>query len=206
MPTIPGDYEIRYVANPEARVLAKIPIVITEAKATVDTHEKVVAGAELEVDWTGPGGGSDRILLVPADQAANDDAVKSWRTDRGTPARLLSPETPGQYEVRYANRDGKTLARQTVMLTEARAVFGEIPREVGVSQAIPITWEAANHPGDRVLIMPKTAADRDIAGGISANGGSPKTLRAPAKPGDYELRYVTGQSRKVLARVPILVK
>ena len=35
--------------------------------------------------------------------------------------------------------------------------------------------------------------------------GSPLTVKAPKEPGNYELRYVTAQDKKVLARLPITV-
>lgn len=204
MPAKPGQYEIRYVASAVDRILTRVPIKVTEAKATVATVEEAVAGAELEVDWTGPAGGSDMIALVPASHTGKGGYQKLWRTNKGTPAKLLSPETPGAFEVRYVSRGGETLARQAVKLTEAKASI-EASKTISVSQALTVKWTGPNNPGDRVCLKPKSAPDRDIGGSLSAQSGSPQTIRAPNKPGDYELRYITGQQRAVLAREPVTV-
>lgn len=204
MPAKPGQYEIRYVASAVDRILTRVPVKVTEAKATVATVDEAVAGAELEVDWTGPAGTADYVVLVPANHTGKRDFLKTAHTNKGTPAKLLSPETPGAFEVRYVSRDGETLARQAVKLTEARASI-EAPKTIGVSQALIVKWTGPNNPGDRITIQPKGSPDRNIGGSISAQSGSPQTIRVPNKPGDYEMRYITGQQRAVLAREPVTV-
>jgi Ca-activated chloride channel family protein len=204
MPAKPGSYEIRYVASAVDRIVTRVPIKVTEAKATVATSEEVVAGTEIEVDWTGPAGGADYVVIVPANHTAKGNYLKSWRADKGTPAKLLTPETAGAFEVRYVNRGGEALARQAVKLTEAKAGF-DAPKTIRVSQALIIKWTGPNNPGDHVTIQPKGSPDRNIGGGISAQSGSPQTIRTPSKAGEYELRYVTGQLRSILAREPITV-
>jgi Ca-activated chloride channel family protein len=55
------------------------------------------------------------------------------------------------------------------------------------------------------VIVPKTAADGTWKHTTYTRGGSPAKVAAPIEPGVSEIRYVSGEGYKVLARRPITV-
>jgi hypothetical protein len=68
-----------------------------------------------------------------------------------------------------------------------------------------VRWQGPNNDHDYITIVPK--GEREGAYGEYAytSNGNPATLLAPANPGEYELRYSTGQSNATLARASIRI-
>ena len=68
-----------------------------------------------------------------------------------------------------------------------------------------ITWTGPNNPGDYITIVPKGLPDGQYRDYATTSNGSPLTVKAPKDAGDAEIRYMTGQGGKVLARIAIEV-
>jgi Ca-activated chloride channel homolog len=68
-----------------------------------------------------------------------------------------------------------------------------------------VQWSGPAGQGDYIAIAPVGAPEGSQAAYASARGSSPARLRAPEKPGDYEIRYVIGQSKRTLASQPVKV-
>ena len=123
---IPGDYEVAYVLHPGARVIARHPITIEAAQASVSAPATVTAGEAFEVSYEGDGFRGDRVVLV--DAASSDDRMWSVSGNygffaangggTGTITERLTA-TPGAYEVRYVTGlQHQVLARAPVTITE----------------------------------------------------------------------------------------
>jgi hypothetical protein len=69
---------------------------------TLDAPDEVNAGAQFEVEWTGPDGPSDYITIVPAGSAEGAYLSYAYTRD-GSPATLTAPDDPGAYEIWYAS-------------------------------------------------------------------------------------------------------
>ncbi|HZH52469.1 MAG TPA: VWA domain-containing protein [Microvirga sp.] len=103
LPSEPGAYEVRFVleANGTYKVLASAPIQVEPAVGSVSAPERVKAGTEVSIAYTGPKGDGDYITIVPVGSAP--DAYTDFRTvsPEGAPVTLQAPEEAGAYEVRY---------------------------------------------------------------------------------------------------------
>lgn len=112
-PRDPMAAEVRLVARGPV-ILARAPIRLTEASASVQAPASVATESTFTVQWQGPGGQGDFITIVPAGSA--DDAYESYSYMEGTSGgvELQSPSTAGSYEVRYVRKDNVVIARQTV--------------------------------------------------------------------------------------------
>lgn len=116
-PGNPGRYEVRYVLHAPGgdQVLARQPIALAPAVATLTAPDEARAGEALTVRFTGPRGGGDFVTIVPA--GAADDAYDSWMGTDGdaTEWEVDAPAAPGAYEIRYVLRaereGGQVLAR-----------------------------------------------------------------------------------------------
>jgi hypothetical protein len=132
VPEKPGDYEIRYITLAH-RMLAKAPLSITAAEASIKGPGTVVAGSHFKVEWKGPGNDYDHIIL--ALKGAPEDQWKASRgAGKGGSTLIDAPLEAGQYELRYqGGLTQGTLARDDLQVTPAKQEPGQIRVSVAKS-------------------------------------------------------------------------
>jgi len=203
-PIEPGPYEVRYVTNRSKTILARSPLEVTAATATINAPAQVTLGADFEVKWQGPNNKGDFITIVP--KGAADNAFASYvETDKGAAVTLTAPPEAGDCEVRYVTGQArKVLARHPVRITTADITM-TAPAEAIAGSSIDVQWTGPNNTGDYITVVAKATPDGDYANYTETRKGSPLKLLMPITPGDAELRYMSGQGRKVLARRAITI-
>ena len=203
-PDAPGDYEIRYLTAQKYYTLASAPVRVGGAEATLSGPSRVDAGQTFNVQWTGPDNDLDWIGLFPA--GAENNAYAMYRyTKAGNPAELRAPDNPGSYEARYLTAQNTVLGTLAV---EVGAVSASVsaPAEVVGGAWFEFSWTGPDNPGDYIGMVAAGAGDRARHAVYAyTKKGNPGSMSAPLEPGDYELRYETGQSGSVLASTPIRV-
>ncbi|NOX41434.1 MAG: VWA domain-containing protein [Alphaproteobacteria bacterium] len=115
MPAEPGDYILRYMLNASPdEMLASANIRLESVSASVKSKASGMAGGKLIVNWQGPDYARDYIAIAPK---GGGRYVTSIYTKYGSPLEIKLPKKPGQYEVWYVMKEGKTvLARQDLTL------------------------------------------------------------------------------------------
>ena len=73
------------------------------------------------------------------------------------------------------------------------------------SRARSLTWSGPKNDGDSLTFVPKGLPDGRYAAYADASKGSPVTIKAPAEAGPAEIRYMSGQGARVLARRALTV-
>jgi Ca-activated chloride channel family protein len=159
----------------------------------------------LNVNWTGPGNSGDYITIVaktkPDGQYGNYGVLS-----KRSPVAVLVPIEPGEAELRYMTGQGaKVLARRALRVVVAQIIL-EAPDEALAGQSVTVTWSGPNFGGDYITIVPKKTPDGQYAAYANASGGSPLKIVAPKALGEVEVRYMSGQGSKVLARRPLVIK
>jgi hypothetical protein len=203
-PTTTGEAEIRYMTGQGRKVLARRALRILAADASLSAPDQAVAGATIQVAWTGPNNAGDYVTVV-LPGAAEGDYGDYKDTRIGSPLALLMPVLVGEVELRYVVGQGhKVLARRTLRLVAAEVTLAG-PDEAAAGSAVSLTWTGPNYSGDYLTIVPAEAPDGQYAKYQNTSAGSPLTVSAPDKPGACEIRYMTGQGDKVLARRPIRI-
>lgn len=81
----------------------------------------------------------------------------------------------------------------------------QAPAEIGAGKRLSVAWTGPNNPRDYITIVRRDAANTRYGNYADTRLGSPLELLAPIETGEWELRYVTGQTKTVLARSPIVV-
>jgi Ca-activated chloride channel family protein len=173
--------------------------------ASVSALAEVAAGSRFEVDWQGPNNPGDYITIVPA--GSPEGTYQSYfDTANGNPGTLVASDQPGEYEVRYVmgQRSG-TLASTRVTVTGVSASLSA-PREVAVGTDLAVEWEGPDNPNDYITIVPAGSPEGSYASYFYTSDGSPGTLTAPDEAGDYEVRYVMGQSEATLSAIRVRVR
>ena len=201
-PLEPGDYELRYVQGRD-NVLARQPIRIDGASASLEAPASLPANTEIVVSWTGPASRSDFITIV--EPGAGDSAYTTYGYPKDGEPELsfTTPLEPGAYELRYVQGGRQVLARQPITVDPVEASLSG-PESVSAGSTFSVTFEGPDHRADFVTIVKPDARESSYASYHYARGDSPADLTAPDEPGLYELRYVHA-GRRVIARRPIEV-
>ncbi|HEX2839549.1 MAG TPA: hypothetical protein VHN77_15635 [Phycisphaerales bacterium] len=200
-----GAAEVRYMTGQGSKVLARREVTIAAPDVTLDAPADAIAGTTIRVTWAGPNNSGDYITIVPKEFP--DGRYGNYtNTSKGSPMDLLAPITAGDAELRYMTGQGaKVLARRAITISAASITLMADP-ECAPGAAVSVTWTGPNNPGDYITIVPKITPDEGYAAYANTDKGSPLSINAPKDAGDAEIRYVAGQGRVVLARVPIRVR
>jgi Ca-activated chloride channel family protein len=185
-------------------VLARRPIRVIAAAVSLSAPDEAIAGTAIQVTWTGPNNAGDYITLVTT--GAPDNQYGNYtNTSTGSPLTLLTPIMNGSAELRYVTgQRHRVLARRSINIVAAKVTLAA-PPEGQVGSAISITWTGPNNPGDYITVVPKATPDGQYGHYTNTDKGSPLSVNLPKEAGDAEVRYMTGQGNKVLARVAIKV-
>lgn len=201
-PIDPGAAEVRYVAARSHTVLARAPLEIRPAEITLSAPAQAIAGAVVAVEWTGPGNAGDYLTIVaksaPDGEYSNYDAARA-----GSVAKVAAPITAGEAEIRYMSGQGRRVLARRALTIAAAEVTLKAPEEAPAGSVVPVEWTGPGNTGDYLTIVPRNAADGSYANYAAALAGSVANVTAPIDAADCEVRYMTGQGAKVLARRPI---
>jgi Ca-activated chloride channel family protein len=204
MPSSPGEYEIRYVLAQDRAILATTPISITQAEVSLSAPDTADLGTTIEVDWTGPDSSGDFIAIYPADE---EDAryTAYTRTRKGSPLKLAMPAEPGDYEIRYVLNQDKTILATSAITITAGEVSVDAPDTAVAEETINVSWQGPDGSGDFIAIYPAGDESAKYTSYKRTKSNNPLTLKMPAEPGEYEIRYVLNQGKTILARHTITV-
>lgn len=203
-PIAPGSYELRYVTQRSRTILGRAPIEVVAASATLDAAAEVVLGSQFAVTWTGPDNQGDYITIVPGDWPDEKYASFAY-TEKGSPLSLTAPTETGELELRYVTGQAhKVLARRAIKVIDA-AVTLAAPAEAVAGSTIQVEWTGPNNSGDYITVVAKPIPDGQYGAYTNTASGSPLKLLLPIMIGEAELRYMTGQGNKVLARRAITI-
>lgn len=172
--------------------------------ATVQPPAQVLAGADFQVAWTGPANRDDYLTIVRKD--APDGTYAQYALTRiGNPLSLTAPVEPGECEVRYmTSRARSVLGRAPITVLPAGATLSAVA-EITLDTTVSVAWTGPDNPNDYITIVAKDEADGKYGTYTLTNKGSPLTVNSPLTTGEAEVRYMTGQGGKVLARRPIKI-
>ena len=170
--------------------------------ATLEAPAEVAAGSEFEVHWTGPNGKGDYVTIV-AKGTPQGQYGDYRQTRNGSPVKLRAPDALGEHEVRYIQGGSKRiLASAPVRLTAIEATL-DAPQEVPAGAEVSVDWTGPDNRGDYITIVEKGAPEGTYNRYRETRLGNPAKLQVPDAVGDYELRYVVGQSKRTLASRPV---
>jgi len=201
-PEEPGRYLLRYYTTGK-NTLAETTIEVIPAEASVQVAESVMAGANLAITWVGPKNERDRLAIFTLDGRQMLESRQIHRRNIGSPTDLEAPQIPGEYLVRYTTWDKNTLAETTVRVTPPTATL-EAVAQVQPNQDFEILWSGPNNRIDKIELV-SLATGQPVESRLIRSRRAPLILRAPAIPGDFELRYKAFGTR-VLISQPLAVR
>ncbi|NNF66041.1 MAG: hypothetical protein HKM98_00875 [Gammaproteobacteria bacterium] len=219
-PPVAGDYEIRYTMKVSNAILARRPIRVSDSVYTLNAPDQAPVSTAIKIDWSGTLTAGDFVTMVPGESDRIFDNTRYAALQPGRPAQLTTPETPGEYEIRYVMNGGKTkhddmrfAIQQSIpfVVTDVVARVDGPPRAVGGS-TIEVSWQGPNNgwQDDVLTIVPHGANEFNrysiakLVNGEEAN--NPASIRVPVINGNYDIAYVIVPGERIIARTPLSVK
>lgn len=206
VPATAGTYEVRYVNPRRDAVLARTPVAVQDAQASLDAPESVMAGSRLKVVARGPHGGQHWVGFAPIGSPVGSHLDYARLSGPVSEVELIPPAEPGTYELRYVlNENERVIASRQIAV---------VPSEVEVS------GPASVMAGDVYPFAARGPVDARHWIGFAAAGSGPGDYRdytrpeaspasgvlsAPVEPGSYELRYVLNEGERVAASQRVTV-
>jgi Ca-activated chloride channel family protein len=202
LPAEPGDYEIRYVLNNPTTVLAAIPITATPVEATLEAAPSAAAESQMAVTWTGPDYPGDWIGTAEVGSSDASYITYSYTRD-GSPLEVQAPSEPGTYELRYVLGQGDAVLTRITFEVTANQASVSAPEAAPAGSQVQVTWSGPNYGPDYIATAEVGSDDAAYLTYEYTRAGSPLSITLPDAPKAYEIRYVLGDSRTVLARTTI---
>jgi len=201
LPERAGAYTIVYVSKKDG-VLHSVAIAADPVTATLNAPDKVTANSGFEVVWTGPDNKGDTITIGNAKGRPIPYSSKGYTAQNPKKMALKAPEKPGSYTILY-------LTGRSVVATRPLTVTGfeatiEAPASVAANSAFSIRWTGPDNPKDYITIGKANGTPIPYSSyGYTARHPGKMPLKAPEKPGDYTVVYVSGKTPVV--HVPLKV-
>jgi len=204
-PSMDAELDLIYVVGKTLAVSARYPLKVTAPAVSLAAPDRIAAGERFEITWSGPEGDEDFLSLALPEYL--DDAYLEWgRIEDGKVLTFRAPDKPGVYEVRYVDGDtGKALARTRIEVMSIPIEL-RVPSTSAAGLRFEVQWTGPAAPGDFISISKPGSHPHQHLDWASTTFSSPLTLAAPPKPGTYEVRYVTGSGREILAFTTIEVR
>jgi hypothetical protein len=198
------EYELRYILAVRDTIIGRKRITVGAVSASVVAPEKVAAGAKFSVTWKGPNNPRDFITIVKAGTAPKQYGPYEY-TSKGSPLQLTAPDVAGEYEVRYLTAQSYATLGTAKLTVGAATASIQAPAEAVAGTSFPVSWKGPGNAHDYLTIVGKGAREGEFGHYAYTARGNPLNMLAPVAPGEYELRYSTGQSHVTLARAPIRI-
>ena len=176
----------------------------TLAEVTIEAPSEVHAGETIVIKWQGPNNSGDFITLVEAGTPEGQYQTYTYLSNNRN-ANIIAAAKPGNYELRYAAGSGyKTLARTQITILESNTTLKSAPT-ARVGEMLSVDWSGPNASGDFISVTHKDGKEGSYLKYSYTSYGSPAKVRVPLEPGDYEVRYSSGNRYATLARIPLKV-
>lgn len=199
MPDSPGAYEIRYVSSQSGEAMARRPIMVEGVEVSMAVDGAAAVSKPATIIWQGPNGARDYLTVV---EPGEEDRKygKYIYTSEGSPLKLLMPDLPGTYELRYVSGQSKQVLGRQVVQVMGVQVSLTAPDSAKIGESFEVHWQGPGGERDQLTIVPPEADDNAKGKYWYTQHGNPLRVSAPDTPGVYEIRYLSGQSKLVQAR------
>jgi len=201
-----GPAEVLYITGISRHVLARKTIIITPVSANLDAPDTAIAGSYIDVSWTGPNNEHDFIGIFKKGDKEGKWPKNYTLTKKGTPLKVLVPMEPGEYEIRYGSGQGWRTLGQIDLLVEVAEVSLNAQASAIAGSYIDVSWTGPNNEHDFIGIFKKGDKEGKWPKNYTlTKKGTPLKVLVPMEPGDYEIRYGSGQGWRTLLSRPLKV-
>lgn len=189
-------------------------VALPPAQASLIAPAQAPVVSNIAVTWQGPADPGDYVVFLAANDPQATELGYAWvrrsEKDVADPAAALSvrtPPEPGEYRLRYISprRKQPVLAEITVQVVEALVRISG-PAEASAGSRIEVTASGPVDSRHWIGFAPTGSTVMAFGDYVRPEEGVESyTLKTPAEPGDYELRYVLDEHGAIAAIHPIRI-
>ena len=201
MPPTAGQYVLRYVSGQSKQIWAETEVSIEMPEVAITAPGEATVGELVKLDWQGPANKGDYVSIADPDAEANRYHLYKY-VKKGRNLEIQMPEEPGQFELRYISGAQPVVWFSTdlTVLPRSEQISAD-DEEVTAGEKFNVSWQQDGAPGQYIGIFQAGAADDDrYESYIYTKNKTSGSMKAPAEPGNYELRYLSGGKKRVWAR------
>ncbi len=201
-----GRYEVRVLAaDAPYSTLARRPIDIYKPEASITAPASARVVELLSIGWKGPAGDRVYITLVPTSLADGKYLEYEYlESDIGSgTVSLTTPSAPGDYELRYQTNKGVVLARHALSVGDVAATLN-FADTAGMGSKIEVRWTGPENARNYITIVRPDAPDNSYKDYVYTKAET-VSLVVPEQAGSYEVRLLSADGKRVLARAPLTV-
>ena len=207
MPSVPGDYTLRWFNRSDRKPLAETPIKLTELEITLTADDEAIAGTETEISWSAPKGLDAFINIQLADEKPSYNAKNYIYTKKNTSDYLRLPSEAGNYVLRWYNRNHrKPIAERPIKLS-APDITINVPEDIRADSEIEISWQAPRGLDNSFINIQPEGEKPDYGAKkyIYTQKKKSEYMKMPAEPGEYVLRWYNQSVRKPITEKKITI-
>src|SRR5690606_5428936 len=121
-----------------------------------------------------------------------------------SPARLQTPDTPGEYDILYlSGTPPKIIAKSSIRLHKPTVMLSA-PNKAAPESTIAVEWSGPAGEADLIVIAPLKSHPMSYSTITYLDlNSSPLEIETPEEPGEYEIRYISGNSGNILQSIPL---
>ena len=207
MPEDPGEFEVRYMSGLSKQIWATQAVTVTMPEVSINTPESAVAGHEILIPWEGPANKGDYVTVAEAGTEGNEYlSYKYARAKDKSKTRLSMPDTPGEYVLRYISGSQRKIWAETAITITERSETLTVPDSAKAGERFNVSWTQKGFPREYIAVYTKGADVKSYDNYSYTNKKTSAKLKAPAEPGDYEVRYISAQDNLVWATAELRVE
>jgi len=177
----------------------------TAAEAVFDIGPDAEAGHTYRIGWRGTIGHTGFMGFVEpganrAPSSGSFGVVGGTAANPNHPTTRMAPQEPGPYELIMVDEgSGRVIARQAIEVLPAKNGF-EKREDVQAGKRAAFVFRGPEQPGERIVIArpgdPPERRAHDWSYALHKRGRTQLTV--PSDPGEYEIRYVSANGKRVL--------
>ncbi|MFW2440626.1 MAG: hypothetical protein ACN4GR_14810, partial [Arenicellales bacterium] len=110
LPSTAGDYILRWYNRNDRKMLAERSTKLVEPEITITVPDEIMANSEIEISWQAPKGLDNSFInLQKASEKPNYNAKSYFYTKKKSSEYMKMPAEPGEYVLRWYNRNDRKL-------------------------------------------------------------------------------------------------
>ena len=143
--------------------------------------------------------------MIAEKGSARGSYISYQYLNRDQTLEMLAPETAGAYELRWVQGKTREILVTRSLIIAAVKITLVAPSSAQLGGDVEVSWSSTVNPRDFITIVEADAKERSYKSYIYTKTNTSGKLRAPEKPGQYEVRYLSGAKYFTLAKLPITV-
>lgn len=204
LPDLAGEYMLRYVSGGGREVWKEQEVNVEQPEVAFNIAETQVAGAEIQVDWTGPANKGDYISIAEP-QMENKKYLFYGYVREGNKTKLRMPPDDGEFELRYVSGQTAEIWARKRLTIEVPTVSIVSPSQTSTGNTLTMEWQGPANKGDYITIAEPGSEGKKYLSYKYIKKGGKAVVEVPEEPGSYELRYVSAAQGRIWFEAPLEV-